>query len=120
MYRGTWQHHGMQTPTLNKRFHICCIHNLVDVAFTLDLCLFQRIANAIRFDVDDVADLSSPLPHMVPSAKEFTEKVQQLGLNMDDHVVVYDCPGASSAARGWWTFKLFGVDNVSVLVSSRL
>lgn len=71
----------------------------------------------MRFDIDDVADHSSPLPHMIPSAADFTDKTQKLGLNMDDHLIVYTTPGSSSAARAWWTFKLFEIDNVSILVS---
>lgn len=59
--------------------------------------------------------MSDPLPHMVPTAAEFTVKCQQMGLRADEHFVVYAAPGASSAPRVWWTFKLFGHQNVSVL-----
>jgi 3-mercaptopyruvate sulfurtransferase SseA len=79
----------------------------------------QHISNAVRFDVDDVCDKTSPLPHMLPSNEYFSSKVQALGLSSDDHVVVYGTAGSFSAARVWWTFKVFGHEKVSVLVKMK-
>ncbi len=76
----------------------------------------QHIAGAIFFDINDIADLSTPLPHMLPDEKIFAEKLSALGIANDDKVICYDYHGSYSAGmRAWWTFKVFGHDNVAVL-----
>lgn len=77
--------------------------------------LERHIPGAIRFDIDDVCDPDDPLPHMIPSAARFGERVGALGIGNDDTVVVYDVYGLQSAARTWWMFRLFGHDRVAVL-----
>ena len=34
-----------------------------------------HIEGAIRFDIDKVADMTSPFPHMLPTADQFAEQV---------------------------------------------
>ena len=76
----------------------------------------SRIDNAVRFDIDDIADLSAPLAHTAPSPDFFGEKVSQLGISNEDRIVVYDQTGIFMAAcRAWWLFKLFGHEKVWVL-----
>ena len=77
--------------------------------------LERHIPGAARFDIDDVCDPDDPLPHMIPSAERFAEKVGALGIGNGDTVVVYDVYGLQSAARTWWMFRLFGHDRVAVL-----
>jgi thiosulfate/3-mercaptopyruvate sulfurtransferase len=76
----------------------------------------RHLPAAVHFDIDHVADPSSPLPHMLPSAEDFAKKVGLLGVGADDRVVVYDrsC-GGSAAARAWWMFRVFGHDQVAML-----
>lgn len=74
-----------------------------------------RIAGASWFDIDKIADKSSVLPHTLPSADLFQSKMQALGLNNDDYVIVYCNSVFLSAARAWWMLRLFGHDRVSVL-----
>ena len=75
-----------------------------------------HIPGAVLFDIDDVCDPNSPLPHMVPSAELFGAKVGALGIGNDQRVICYDVyGGASAAARVWWMFRLFGHDNVALL-----
>ncbi|MCW9046407.1 MAG: rhodanese-like domain-containing protein, partial [Alphaproteobacteria bacterium] len=57
----------------------------------------QHIAGALFFDINDVADLSSPLPHMLPDEQTFAEKVSALGISNDDKVICYDLHGSYSA-----------------------
>jgi thiosulfate/3-mercaptopyruvate sulfurtransferase len=53
---------------------------------------------------------------MLPSPEFFAEEVGKLGIGNDTRVVVYDANGGPSAsARVWWTFRVFGHDNVAVL-----
>ncbi|HEY8258465.1 MAG TPA: 3-mercaptopyruvate sulfurtransferase [Gemmatimonadales bacterium] len=75
-----------------------------------------HIPGALFFDLDRTSDRSSPLPHMLPSAGEFTEHMAGLGLGEDDDVVIYDGSGVNlSAARAWWMFRTFGHERVTIL-----
>lgn len=70
------------------------------------------------FDIDDCADKSTQLSHMLPKPSEFENYVGRLGINSDTHVIVYDNNDKFplfSAQRVWWTFRVFGHDRVSVL-----
>ncbi len=76
----------------------------------------KRIGNATFFDVDDIADHSTDLPHMLPSAEEFESKVSALGIGNDDFVVVYGQSGmVMGPARAWWMLRAMGHDKVCVL-----
>ena len=74
-----------------------------------------RIAGAGWFDIDQIADKSSKLPHTLPSAEFFQSKMQALGIENDDYVIVYCDSVFLSAARAWWMLRLFGHHRVSVL-----
>jgi thiosulfate/3-mercaptopyruvate sulfurtransferase len=74
-----------------------------------------HIPGAVFFDIDRIADHSTPLPHMLPTAEAFAEAVGGLGIASDNRVVVYDVRGVISAARVWWTFRAFGHERVAVL-----
>ena len=73
------------------------------------------IAGSSVFEIEVVADTQSDLANMRPSAEVFANAVGQMGITMDDTVVIYDRHGVFSAPRVWWTFKLFGHKNVYVL-----
>jgi thiosulfate/3-mercaptopyruvate sulfurtransferase len=75
----------------------------------------RRIPGAVFFDIDAIADKSTALPHMLPSATEFSAAVGALGIGSGDDVIVYDDQGIFSAARVWWTFRAMGHERVSVL-----
>ena len=74
-----------------------------------------HIGGALRFDIDDVSDRTSALPHMLPAADDFAEKVGAMGISNATKVVVYDVYGLQSAARVWWMFRAFGHENVAIL-----
>ena len=75
----------------------------------------RRIPGAQLFHIDLICDQDSSLPHMLPSADIFSQEAAKLGISNDSHIVVYDSAGLFSAARVWWTFKVFGHQNVQVL-----
>ncbi len=75
----------------------------------------SHIPGAVFFDIDEVCDHADPLPHMLPSAALFAEKVGAMGVANSSHVVVYDRFGLQTAARVWWEFRFFGHGKVSVL-----
>ncbi len=74
-----------------------------------------HIPGAVYFDIDDISDTDSPLPHMLPSPEKFASRVKKLGLGDGNRIVVYDGLGLFSAARVWWMFRVFGHDDVAVL-----
>lgn len=95
---------------LDASYHLPTVKRDADAEFRA-----AHIPGAIRFDIDDICDPYDPLPHMIPSAELFAEKVGALGVGSGDHVVVYDVYGMQSAARAWWMFRLFGHNRVTVL-----
>jgi thiosulfate/3-mercaptopyruvate sulfurtransferase len=74
-----------------------------------------HIPGAVFFDIEEICDHSTELPHMLPGSTQFGEAVGALGIGNGDTVVVYDSLGLYSAARVWWTFRLFGAINVFIL-----
>lgn len=74
-----------------------------------------HISGAVFFDIEAVSDDSTELPHMLPGPAQFGEVVGSLGIGDGDTVVVYDSVGLYSAARVWWTFRLFGAKKVYIL-----
>ncbi len=75
----------------------------------------RHIAGARFFEIDEIADKNTDLPHMLPPADEFATKVGALGIGDNDLVIVYDTIGTTGAARIWWTFRAMGHTRVSVL-----
>jgi thiosulfate/3-mercaptopyruvate sulfurtransferase len=74
-----------------------------------------HIPGATFFDIEAIADHSTDLPHMLPGPDQFAREVGALGISDQDTIVVYDAAGLFSAARVWWTFRIFGAKNVFVL-----
>lgn len=74
-----------------------------------------HIPGAVFFDIDEIADTSSSLPHMLPPPEKFASRMQALGLGDGCRVVVYDNSDARTAARVWWMFHVFGQHQVAIL-----
>jgi thiosulfate/3-mercaptopyruvate sulfurtransferase len=74
-----------------------------------------HIPGARFFDIDDISDQRSDLPHMAPPVEKFMSRLRAMGVGDGHQVVVYDGAGLMSAARVWWLFKLMGQANVAVL-----
>ena len=75
----------------------------------------QHIPGARFFDIEEISDGRSDLPHMAPSVEKFLSRMRAMGVGDGHQVVVYDSVGLFSAARVWWLFKLMGQANVAVL-----
>ena len=80
-----------------------------------DIFKEKHIPNAIFIDLDEVSDINSDLPHMMPDENYFSEKISSLGISNNDHLIIYDMYGMFSAARIWFMFKAFGHNNISLL-----
>ena len=74
-----------------------------------------HIPGARFFDIDEIADLRSNLPHMAPPPEKFIARMRAMGVGDGHQVVVYDGAGLFSAARVWWLFRLMGKTDVAVL-----
>ncbi len=74
-----------------------------------------HIPGAVFFDIDEICDESSPLPHMLPSPVKFASRMRRLGIGDGARLVIYDSQGLFSAPRVWWTFRAMGHEDVVVL-----
>jgi len=74
-----------------------------------------HIPGARFFDIDDISDHRSDLPHMAPPVEKFMSRLRAMGVGDGHQVVVYDSHGLFSAARVWWLFRLMGQENIAVL-----
>jgi thiosulfate/3-mercaptopyruvate sulfurtransferase len=74
-----------------------------------------HIPGARFFDIDEITDSRSNLPHMAPPPEKFVSRMRAMGIGDGHQVVVYDGAGLFSAARVWWTFRLMGKSDVAVL-----
>lgn len=74
-----------------------------------------HIPGARFFDLDDVSDHRSDLPHMVPPVEKFMSRMRAIGVGDGHQIVVYDGAGLFSAPRVWWLFKLMGQMDIAVL-----
>lgn len=77
--------------------------------------LTAHIPGARFLDIDEVADRSVPLPHMLPGADVFGRAMEALGVGREDRIVVYDNSPHHTAGRGWFTFRHFGAQRVAIL-----
>ena len=77
--------------------------------------LAEHIPGALFFDIDEIADTKSHLPHMLPPPEKFSSRMRSMGVGDGSRIVVYDSAGLFSAARVWWTFRVMGVQDISVL-----
>lgn len=74
-----------------------------------------HIPGARFFDIEEIADARSALPHMVAPVEKFMSRMRAMGVGDGHQVVVYDGMGVFSAARVWWNFRLMGKNDVAVL-----
>ena len=75
----------------------------------------EHIPGARFFDIEDISDHRSDLPHMAPPIEKFMSRVREMGVGDGHQIVIYDGSGLFSAARVWWLFKLMGQNKVAVL-----
>ena len=74
-----------------------------------------HIPKAIFFDVNNLSDKTSDLPHMLPKKQIFKKYLDENGISKEDEIIVYDQIGFFSSARVWFTFKYFGFNKVKIL-----
>src|SRR5580692_8611648 len=77
--------------------------------------LAQHIPGALFFDIEELSDHSTPLPHMLPTPGDFSSSMSALGISDTCTIVVYEQEGVFSAPRAWWTLRTFGARHVHIL-----
>jgi thiosulfate/3-mercaptopyruvate sulfurtransferase len=74
-----------------------------------------HIPGARFFDIDEISDARSDMPHMAAPVEKFMSRMRAMGIGDGHQVVVYDGAGIYSAARVWWNFRLMGKTDIAVL-----
>lgn len=108
-----WLHERLSSPGLV----------IIDASWTMpgeprtggELYREAHIPGALFFDIDEIADTSSSLPHMLPAPEKFSSRMHKMGVGDGMKIVVYDNRGLFSAPRVWWNFRVMGHDDVVVL-----
>jgi thiosulfate/3-mercaptopyruvate sulfurtransferase len=86
-----------------------------DVKTPREHYLEEHIPGALFFDIEDLSDETSTLPHMLPSPEKFSSRMRKMGVGDGMKIVVYDRKGIYSAPRAWWMFRIMGHEDVAVL-----
>lgn len=77
--------------------------------------LAEHIPGALFFDIEDLSDETSSLPHMLPPPAKFASRMKRMGIGDGMRVIVYDSVGVHSAARAWWMYRVMGHAEVALL-----
>jgi thiosulfate/3-mercaptopyruvate sulfurtransferase len=77
--------------------------------------LTNHIPGAIFFDIEELSDHGTPLPHMLPTPEAFSHSMSTLGIADNATIVIYEQEGVFSAPRAWWTLRTFGAQNIYIL-----
>lgn len=74
-----------------------------------------HIPGARFFDIEDLSDANSSLPHMLPPPEKFASRMRRIGLGDGHRTICYDQNGYLASARAWWMFRAMGHGDVAVL-----
>lgn len=74
-----------------------------------------HLPGAVFFDIEALSDHSTDLPHMMPTREDFARAMGELGIDNQQHLVIYDEGNLFSAPRAWWMLHTFGATSVSIL-----
>jgi thiosulfate/3-mercaptopyruvate sulfurtransferase len=77
--------------------------------------LAEHLPGALLFDIDELSDHTSGLPHTLPSAESFAQSMSAMGVSDAATIVVYEQEGVFSAPRALWMLRTFGAKDVHLL-----
>jgi thiosulfate/3-mercaptopyruvate sulfurtransferase len=77
--------------------------------------LESHIPGAVFFDIEELSDHATTLPHMLPTPEDFSRSMSALGMGDNDTIVIYEQQGVFSAPRAWWMLRTFGAPHVYIL-----
>ncbi|HMD20779.1 MAG TPA: 3-mercaptopyruvate sulfurtransferase [Alloacidobacterium sp.] len=75
----------------------------------------KHIPGAVFFDINELSDQSTSLPHMLPTPEAFSGSMSTLGVGDGSTIVIYEQEGVFSAPRAWWMLRTFGAEHVYIL-----
>jgi thiosulfate/3-mercaptopyruvate sulfurtransferase len=75
----------------------------------------KHIPGAVFFDIDELSDHATSLPHMLPTEESFSRSMAELGVGDTMTIVAYEQAGVFAAPRAWWMLRTFGAREVYVL-----
>jgi thiosulfate/3-mercaptopyruvate sulfurtransferase len=74
-----------------------------------------HIPGARFLDLATLTDPESAVPAAVPTAAQFAARMQALGMNDGDRVVIYDDSAVKTSARAWFMARMHGLKDVAIL-----
>jgi thiosulfate/3-mercaptopyruvate sulfurtransferase len=77
--------------------------------------LENHIPGAVFFDIEELSDHATTLPHMLPTPEDFSRRMSALGIGDNNTIVIYEQQGVFSAPRAWWMLRTFGAQHVYIL-----
>ena len=77
--------------------------------------LETHIPGAVFFDIEELSEQATTLPHMLPTPEDFSRSMSALGIGDNNTIVIYEQQGVFSAPRAWWMFRTFGAQHVYIL-----
>src|SRR6202050_2209674 len=77
--------------------------------------LAKHIPGAVFFDIEDLSDRSTSLPHMLPRPEVFSRSLSALGIGDEMDIIIYEQESVFSGPRAWWMLKTFGAPHVYLL-----
>lgn len=82
---------------------------------THEKCLVAHLPGALFFDIEELSEHSTSLPHMLPAPERFARDMATLGVSNTATILVYEQGSVFSAPRAWWMLRTFGATDVSIL-----
>ena len=76
----------------------------------------EHLPNAIFFDLDKNSKLDTDLPHMLTDTKSWVKIMNNMGIENNDRIVVYDNSDVISSCRCWYNLIYYGHDPKRVYV----
>lgn len=90
--------------------------NLVIVDFRKPEYFHQgHIPGAVNIWRTDLENKNYPFGGMMPEKEELEQVLGKLGIESNDHLVIYDDKGSVDAARLWWLLRYYYFDSVRLL-----
>lgn len=74
----------------------------------------QHIKNSVNISRADIT-VNEPFPNMLAPEETFAKAVGDKGIDNNTLAIIYDSNKNMDSARLWWTFKIYGHDNVKVV-----
>ena len=73
-----------------------------------------HIPGARFLDLQTLFDPASPVPYAIPTPEQFAARMEALGVNTGDRLVMYDDSAVKTSARAWFVARLYGA-NAAIL-----